>query len=236
MRVSIAWKMAVASLTFAAVVTAARGTDPSVFIDFERFPGADGILGSTDDIAAPSCQICGRLSNEFSSMGVTFSGGTLAQGNLFPVSATNNHYITSTPLDAALSRIVTGISITSYSFWTTTLYALDENNNVIASDTLTNPNAGSSFFLGTLSVSTDRPIRRFTVLAAGCEIGKQCDKIVNLDDLSLIAPNTTAASAPPGIPAMSGWGLIGLFILLGTSGFILLRPNDIGAVRRLPPM
>jgi hypothetical protein len=82
---------------------------------------------------------------------------------------------------------VTGISITSYSVWTATLYALDEANNVIASNTLTNPNAGSSFFLGTLSVSTSNPIRRFTVLAGDCQIGEGCDQILNLDDLVLTA-------------------------------------------------
>ena len=149
-------------------------------------------------------------------MGITFTSGTLFEGSFFPDSLPTNHYISSTPPDATLSRLVTGISITSYSFWTATLYALDESNNVIASDTLTNPNAGSAPFLGTLNVSADRPIRRFTVLPAGCQIGvSPCDQILNLDDLVLIAPATPGA---PGIPTVTGWGLLLLAALLAAIG------------------
>jgi hypothetical protein len=202
----------------AAIVPAMAAEGP-VFIDFERFPGPDGIIGTADDIPAPSnCHlgVCSLLSNEFSSMGITFTRGTLFEGNFFPGSLPTNHFISSTPPDATLSRLVTGISITSYSIWTATLYALDENNNVIASDTLTNPNAGSAFLLGTLNVSADRPIRRFTVLPAGCQIGvSMCDPILNLDNLVLIAPATPGA---PGIPTGTGWGLLILAALLAATG------------------
>lgn len=212
---------AVACMFLFAAIAPAMAAEGPVLIDFERFPGPDGIIGTADDIPAPSGCTVGPcvhrlLSNEFSSMGITFTRGTLFEGNLFPSSLPTNHYISSTPPDATLSRLVTGISITSYSFWTATLYALDENNNVIASDTLTNPNAGSAFFLGTLNVSADRPIRRFTVLAAGCQIGASlCDPILNLDDLVLIAPATPGA---PGIPTGTGWGLLILAALLAATG------------------
>jgi len=238
MPIPVMRNVAVVAYAFLVAATApAIAANGALFIDFEQFPGPDGILGTTDDIP-PSCPsgagssitICHPLSNEFSSMGITFNSGTLAEGSLFPGTAATNHFVSSTPPDATFSILVTGITITSYSFWTATLYALDENNNVIASDKLTNPNAGSSFFQGTLRVSATRPIRRFTVLPAGCHIGGgPCDHILNLDNLVLNAP---AETGPPGVPSaiptVTGWGLLGLLVLLGTTGAVLLgrRPFD----------
>ncbi|HEV8608841.1 MAG TPA: hypothetical protein VGS98_02060 [Thermoanaerobaculia bacterium] len=184
----------------------ATATDTSVTIDFERFPGPDGMLGTGDD-TFPACDtngICELLVSQFAGMGITFTSGLLLQSGLFPASSSSNHYVSSSPPDATFSIPVTGISITSYSFWTATLYALDEADNVIASNTLTNPNPGSSFFLGTLSVSTSISIRRFTVLSAGCQIGERCDQILNLDDLVLtLSPSVTGVAIdikPGGFP------------------------------------
>jgi hypothetical protein len=201
----------------------------SVPIDFEQFPGPDGIIGTSDDIPAPPCggpspALCFNLSNEFSSMGITFSSGSLFQGSFFPGTTPTNHFLSSSITDASFSRLVTGVSITSYSVWTATLYALDENNNVIASNTLTNPNAGSSFFLGALSVSSSRPIRRFVVLPAGCQIGAgQCNPILNLDNLNLLGP----PAGTPSVPTISGWGTLVLVVSLGTAGALLIgrRPG-----------
>jgi hypothetical protein len=214
-------RVAAVACTLFAVIAPAMATDGPVLIDFERFPGPDGIIGTADDIPAPTCPggFCGLLSSEFSGTGVTFTGGTLFEGGFFPGSLSTNHFISASPPDAIVSRLVTGISIRSYSFWTATLYALDENNNVIAANTLTNPNAGSAFLLGTLSVSADRPIRRFTVLPAGCQIGGgNCPQILNLDDLVLMAP---ATPAPVGIPAFEGWGRLVLAALLAAIGAYL---------------
>lgn len=225
---------------FAAIAPAMAAEGP-VFIDFERFPGPDGIIGTADDIAAPpappapsNCTVgpcpVALLNDQFSSMGITFTRGTLHIGSLFPNSLPTNHFISSTPPDATLSRLVTGISITSYSFWTATLYALDENNNVIASDTLTNPSAGSAFLLGTLNVSAARPIRRFTVLPAGCQIGVSlCDPILNLDNLVLVAPATPGA---PGIPTGTGWGLLILAALLAATGAYVVHRSSTGRLFR----
>lgn len=177
-------------LLLAASVARSTPTDTSVTINFERFPGPDGMLGTADD-TFPACDlngICELLGSQFADMGITFTSGLLEQSGLFPGSSSLNHFVSSSPPDATFSVPVTGISITSYSVWTATLYALDEANNVIASSTLTNPNAGSSFFLGTLTVSTSLPIRRFTVLPAGCQIGESgCGPILNLDDLVLVS-------------------------------------------------
>jgi hypothetical protein len=176
-------------LGFALLGLSSGAAQAQVTIDFERFPGPDGILGTADD-TFPVCNVpvnspCEPLGSHFASMGITFTSGEIFQGGFFPGSSLSNHYVSSSPPDATFSVPISGISITSFSFWTATLYALDEADNVIASNTLSNPNAGSGFFLGTLSVSANRPIRRFTVLAAGCQIGSPCDQILNLDNLVL---------------------------------------------------
>jgi hypothetical protein len=55
-----------------------------------------------------------------------------------------------------------------------------------------------------LSVSASVPIRRFTVLAAGCEIGGGCSQILNLDDLVLTVTSSVTPVAidikPGGFP------------------------------------
>jgi hypothetical protein len=186
----------------------AASADTSITIDFERFPGPDNVLGTADD-TFPACDtsgICEPLSSQFSGLGVTFTSGLLLQGGLFPGSSPSNHFVSASPPDATFSVPVTGISITSYSFWNATLYALDESGNVVTSDTLINPTAGSAFFLGTLSVSTNTPIHRFTVLAGDCQIGAGCDQILNLDDLVLTsAPSVTPLEIDikPGSPQNS---------------------------------
>ena len=210
-----------ASLLFASALPRPAGAQ-SVLVDFETFPGPDGVFGTPDDVPAPPCPggICGGLSNQFSSFGMTFSSGTLGTLPLFPGAPVTNHYITSSPPDATFTRLVGGISITSYSVWTATLYALDADGAILATDTLVHPSPGSGFFLGTLSVTTTEPIARFTVLAGSCSIGAPCDQILNLDDLILTEP------APPGIvevPTLSQWSLAGLAALLAAAGGIMLR-------------
>jgi len=204
---------AVVCLLFVAAAGSPIAAGQPVLIDFEHFPGPDGIIGTSDDIPAPPCPgpsltPCFNLSNEFSSMGLTFTSGTLFQGNLFPGSAPTNHFLSSTTTDASFSGLVTGVSIRSYSAWTATLYALDENSNVIVSNTT----AG----VGTLSVSSSRPIRRFVVLPAGCQIGgNNCQPILNLDDLVLTA---AATPGPTAVPTVEGWGLLVFAALLATAG------------------
>ena len=165
----------------------------TIAISFEAFPGPDGVLGTNDDIPAPNCgggviSICGPIGNDFSTMGIQFSSGTLFQGSFFAGTTSSNHFISSSPPDATFSFQVYGISILSYSLWSDVLYALDSSNSVIATNTLTNPNSGSSFFLGTLNLSSAQPMSRFTVLPSGCSIGGtegSCDEILNLDNLVL---------------------------------------------------
>jgi hypothetical protein len=188
-------------------------------IDFEHLPGPDGILGTADDVPTPNCpgSICGPpLTNEFSSIGITFSGGTLFQGGLFPGSSPNNHYISSTPLDVTLSVPVFGISIISYSYWTAVLTAFDELNNVIGTAVLTNPNEGVTPLLGTLSVSTNLPIHRFTAVAQSGP-----DHILNLDNLTLNTAN------PVTVPTLTEWGMIVSTVLLGIASIYHLRRQGV---------
>ncbi len=65
--------VAVAYVFLFAAIAPAMAADGSVFIDFERFPGPDGIIGTADDIPALSnCPFAlfSPLSTEFSSMGI----------------------------------------------------------------------------------------------------------------------------------------------------------------------
>jgi len=232
----------VSVLALAGLLAAAAAT--SVTIDFERFPGQDGMLGTSDD-TFPTCgsdpspqAVCEPLGSQFASLGLFFSSGLILQGALFPGGSATNHYVSSSPIDGIFAFPVTGISITSYSVWNATLYALDEANNVIASDTSINPTG--DFFLDTLSVSTTTPIHRFTVLAGNCEIGSSCSEILNLDDLVVTFTTSTPTSTPvpatatptvvgggggPGpplgsIPTLSGTALALLALLLAATGFL----------------
>ncbi len=103
MPIPVMRKVAVVAYTFlVAAFAPAMAADGSLFIDFEQFPGPDGILGTPDGIRAPSCPsgFCGPLSNEFSSIRITFNAGTLFEGSLSPGTAATNHFVSSTPPDA----------------------------------------------------------------------------------------------------------------------------------------
>ncbi len=170
----------------------------SIAISFEHLPGADGRLGTADDIATPDTFIQG-LSNQFSSLGLTFNQGTLFQSGSFDGNP-NNHFISSTNPIATLSVPVYGISIQSRSFWNATLTAYDAQNQVLASNTLINPHEGSGFFFGTVAVSSNQAIHRFSVLPA------DPNRILNLDNLVL----TTSPVPEPEQYMLFGAGLLAL--------------------------
>ncbi len=148
-----------------------------VLIDFEHYPGPDGVLGTGDDVPTPtSCSPCPiePLLGQFTSVGVTFSQELLYYGALFPP---GTHFISSTFSAGAFSVPVRKIAIKSNSFWTATLTAYDAGNAVLATSVLSHPSPGSFPLLGTLSVTTALPIARYTVFA------DDPSHIVNLDDL-----------------------------------------------------
>lgn len=159
----------------------------TLLIDFEAFPGLDGILGTVDDIPTPTypeLTPCLSLSSEFSSVGVDFSSGTLFQGAFFPGTSSGNHFVSSEPLDVTFSSSVHSVSVQSFSTWTAVAYALDSSGNILATDVLVHPTPGTgTFFLGTLVVSSAQPIARFLVHPEGCGIDDSCSEILNLDNL-----------------------------------------------------
>ncbi len=178
---------------------ASRSAEQPTIIDFEHYPGPDGRLGTGDDLPTPPCgpppiSICHPLSDDYASLGLHFSSGTLAQGDVFPGSDPSNHFLSSTPPDVTFTTPVYGVAIDSYAVWNAVLYALDEADQVIATDTLINPSAGTGSFAGRLRVFSDQPITRLVVLPEGCDIGQPCDPILNLDNLTLwmTPPSTTS--------------------------------------------
>lgn len=158
----------------------------ALLIDFEAFPGADGELGTEDDIPAPTCDLsCFALSSEFSSIGVDFTSGWIYQAELFPDVPPTNHFISLNPLEISLLLPVFAASIESYSVWSATLWALDFDGNVIASSEFVHPDEGNTFVLGTLAVESSSPIDRLVVRASSCDLTQFCDSILNVDNLIL---------------------------------------------------
>jgi hypothetical protein len=158
----------------------------NVTIDFEHFPGPDGLLGTADDVPTPTTVLCqpqpceegpvALLTTQYASVGITFLQGTLHYAPSFWPG--HQHFISSTSPVATLSRPAHEVSITSYSYWDATLTAYDASDNVIGTSVLTHPSPGAYPFLGTLSLSTAQPIARFSVLPDDPLL------ILNLDDLS----------------------------------------------------
>jgi len=160
-------------------------TTPAVTIDFETFPGPDGILGTADDVTPPTgpenSPVLG-LSNEFASVGVIFDQASLFFGPAFGAApGFGSYYLSSVPVQATLTVPVFGIEITSYSNWNAKLTAFDFNDRILAVANLWHPNPGPSKALGTLHLSTNQPIARFTVI----EQSGNGSLILNLDSLVL---------------------------------------------------
>jgi hypothetical protein len=170
-----------------------------ITIDFEHTPGADGILGTADDVPMSNAYIQ-ALRDQFSSLGLTFTQGTLFQAGFFDGNA-SNHFISSTNPIAVLSKPVTGISIESYSFWNATLTAYGIDGQVVASDRLSNPNAGVQFLRGELSLTSTQPIYGFSVLP------DLPNYILNLDNLVLTSADPVHDVPEPPGTAMFALGL-----------------------------
>ncbi len=102
------------SLATMAIFSVQANAAPIV-ITFEAFPGADGILGTSDD-TSPIDTFLQPLNDQFSSMGLTFSQGSLLKASFYDGNP-DNHFISSTNPVATLSVPVFGISVDSYSYW-----------------------------------------------------------------------------------------------------------------------
>lgn len=169
------------SLFAAALCISASASAVPLTIDFESFPGADGVLGTADDTPSFS-SFMSPLRSEYASVGVNFTQGTLFQDGFYDGNE-NNHFISSTSPVASFLVPVYGISIESNSMWNATLNVFDALGNIIATSTLVNPTEGSAFYKGTVSVTTTERIYGFEVVPA------IAGRILNLDNLVLdVAP------------------------------------------------
>ncbi len=164
----------------------------TVVIDFEHYPGPDGQLGTADDVVPPStcpgggpggCPVAG-LSNQWSTLGVFFTRGTLfAAPQGFPGAGFGNHYLSSLPVEGSFSAPVYGIEITSYSKWNAKLVGYDGNGRVLGVANLWHPAPGTSgpWHRGTLRLCSSEPVARFAII----EESGNASLILNLDVLVL---------------------------------------------------
>jgi len=180
------------SLMFSGAAAAA-----TITVDFESLPGADAVLGTTDDVPTQNTFIA-PIGENYAAIGLHFSQGSLFQDSFFDGNPTN-HFISSTNPIGTFSVPVYGIEIDSRSYWNAVLTAYDIHGNILASSVLVNPIAGSGVFSGTVSVSSLVPIYSFSILPP------QSQQILNLDNLVL----TVAAAVPePEQYAMLALGLM----------------------------
>lgn len=171
-----------------------------ITIDFEHLPGADGILGTADDTLMPATFLQ-PLNDQFASIGLTFTQGTLLQAAFYDGDA-SNHFISSTNPIAVLSKPVTGISIGSYSFWDAVLTVYDIDGNVIATDRLANPQQGTQPLRGELSLTSTQLIYGFSILP------DDPNRILNLDNLVLTTADAGADVPEPPASALFALGLV----------------------------
>lgn len=188
----------IATLIFTSLLlTCAPVFSAPITIDFERFPGLDGKLGTSDDVM-PLGGIR-PLSTEFSSMGITFVQGSMGEWDFFDGNPAN-HFLTSTSPIVDLDIPVFGISIMSKSYWDATLTAYGAAGNVLAVHRLEHFGPGTATMEGVLSVVTAEAIASFSILP------DQPNYILNLDNLVLDVVNIPE---PPNM-LLAGLGLIAL--------------------------
>jgi hypothetical protein len=183
---------AVVALLVSLLCSAAAGA-ATISIDFEHLPGADGVLGTADDVPTDNTFMT-SLDEKFAAVGVHFSQGSLLQDSFYDGNPLN-HFISSTNPIATFSVPVFGISMDSRSYWTATLTAYDSHGNILAQNVLSNS-------IGTVSVTSAVPIYSFSILPP------QQQQILNLDNLVL-------ATTPVPEPEQFAMLLAGLAFVAG---------------------
>jgi len=122
-------------------------------IDFEQYPGPDGMLGTRDDVRLPGCPgntgtcVVTSLSNEFESVGVMFENWfvTYQHGDNPNNFSNNNHRACAGSDPQPLVRLrvpIFGVAVTSLATWPVRLDAFDTDGALIGSSFLPHPNPG----------------------------------------------------------------------------------------------
>ena len=170
-------------VSFLALVATPLFAAPATLIDFESFPGPDGVLGTVDDEPAQIPPELGggplRIEDPFADLGIHITT-SLFQGAWFPNRPATNHYISFTEFEITFDQPVHLVGIDSFSFWTVEMRAFDATGNEIDAATALHPNPSSAAFEATIVVSSETPIARVTIDPAD---GGPGGEILNLDDL-----------------------------------------------------
>ncbi|WP_374583429.1 PEP-CTERM sorting domain-containing protein [Pseudoduganella sp.] len=171
-----------------------------VVLDFEAAPGADGKIGTADDVPLPPF---GWVRDEYASLGIVFTQGTVMQASFFDGNA-NNHFVTSTNPIGYFTRQVFGIKIESYSGTNATLKAFDIDGNLLALHRVLNDTGNPVREM--LEVSTTTAIHSFSILP------DFENYILNLDNMVLTVEDQAVAVPEPASPALllAGLGVAGL--------------------------
>ncbi|HEX8403322.1 MAG TPA: PEP-CTERM sorting domain-containing protein [Duganella sp.] len=181
-------------LAFAStLLAAATASGATINIDFESMPGADGALGTADDVPMADNYLV-WIRDQLTPAGITFSQGSMIQASFFDGNP-RNHFLSSTSPIGSFSIPVFGISIESKSYWNATLTAYGASGNVLATSTI----APSSDAAALLSVTTTEAIASFSVLP------DNPSSILNLDNMVL----TVSA-----VPEPATWGMFGAGLAL----------------------
>jgi len=145
-------------------------------VDFQSVPGADGTLGTADDLAMPARFTPTWITEELAPVGIHFSVGSMVRSGSFNGNP-DNIYLSSTQTAAYFDMPVFGIRVDSHSWWNATLIAYDVSGNIVATDRILNDTNEAVY--DTLAVTSAAPIYRFTVLP------DNPNYIINLDNMVL---------------------------------------------------
>src|SRR4051812_49291806 len=129
-------KHVIPGLALALAMASGSALAGTIAIDFEHFPGADGQIGTADDVSSGNNYIM-PLRDEYAALGLRFTQASLFQSSFFDGNPAN-HFLSSTQPIAQFSMPVAGISIQSKSFWDATLTAYGADGQVVASTVLAN--------------------------------------------------------------------------------------------------
>ena len=198
--------LAIVIFFIAALGKCADAAPYQVRIDFESFPGPDGLLGTADDVSAPDTFFT-PLTTQYSSLGLNFELGAL-----FQFDRGGNHLLYGTWPIATFSLPVHELYIDNRSFWDVFLTGYDIDGNVVATDASVRETSGLKT---QLSIKSELPIYRFSLASDGDR-----NKIISFDNLSYFVDLRAAeVPEPPSI-----WifliALVGLGFWIRTSGRI----------------